>query len=219
MKRHILITGASRGLGRALAERYLREGHRVTAVARSFAEPLEGAHHIEADVAEVDPARLLGEAVGALGPVDTLIHIASTLGPVPLVPLLDTEADELLRATQVNLLAPFGLSRAAAGAMAVRQEGTIVYISSDAAVQPYATWGAYGASKAAGAHLHAIWAEELAEHGVRIVTVDPGEMNTQMHSDAMPDADPNRLASPEDIADRLFARWASSEAGRWELQS
>ena len=133
-------------------------------------------------------------------------------------PLGELDVDTYHSVFDVNVRASMEVVQAAAVHMT--DGGRIVAVSATIANHFFApALGLYGASKAAGAHLHAIWAEELAEHGVRIVTVDPGEMNTQMHADAMPDADPNRLASPEDIADRLFARWASSEAGRWELQS
>jgi NAD(P)-dependent dehydrogenase (short-subunit alcohol dehydrogenase family) len=87
--------------------------------------------------------------------------------------------------------------------MVLRGWGTFVFISSDAAVEAYPTWGAYGASKAALDHLGRIWAEELAGTGVRVVAVDPGEMDTRMHADAVPDADRSALASPDDVARRI----------------
>ncbi|HTL11349.1 MAG TPA: SDR family oxidoreductase, partial [Bdellovibrionota bacterium] len=82
--------------------------------------------------------------------------------------------------------------------------GTVLNISSDAAVNPYPTWGIYGSSKAALAHLSHIWDEELKAHGVRVIAVDPGDMDTPMHAAAIPDADPATLGRPEDAARRLL---------------
>ena len=87
--------------------------------------------------------------------------------------------------------------------MALRGGGLVVQVSSDAATTPYPGWGAYGASKAALEHLGRIWDAELAASGVRFVNVDPGEMDTRMHRDAMPEADPASLARPEQVAQRL----------------
>jgi NAD(P)-dependent dehydrogenase (short-subunit alcohol dehydrogenase family) len=105
----------------------------------------------------------------------------------------------------VNLVGPFRLSKVVAGSMALRRRGVVVNLSSDAAVEPYPTWGAYAASKAALDHLGRVWAAELAEHGVRVLAVDPGEMDTRMHADAIPDADRSTLADPDDIARRIVA--------------
>jgi len=103
----------------------------------------------------------------------------------------------------VNLLGPFRLTKALAGPMVLARRGTVVLISSDAAVESYPRWGAYGVSKAALDHLGRIWAAELAETGVRFVTIDPGEMDTRMHADAMPEADRTTLAAPMDVAARV----------------
>jgi NAD(P)-dependent dehydrogenase (short-subunit alcohol dehydrogenase family) len=89
--------------------------------------------------------------------------------------------------------------------MALRGGGTIVNISSDAAVEPYPRWGAYGASKAALDHLSRIMAAELRDAGVRVLAIDPGEMNTDMHRDAIPDADPEQLADPKTVARKIIA--------------
>jgi NAD(P)-dependent dehydrogenase (short-subunit alcohol dehydrogenase family) len=92
-----------------------------------------------------------------------------------------------------------------AGAMALRRRGVVVHISSDAAVNAYPRWGAYGASKAALDHLSRTWAAELEGTGVAFYAVDPGEMNTRMHAEAIPDADPSTLADPADVARRIVA--------------
>jgi NAD(P)-dependent dehydrogenase (short-subunit alcohol dehydrogenase family) len=103
----------------------------------------------------------------------------------------------------VNLVGPFRLSKIIGGSMALRGSGVIVHVSSDASVNAYSTWGAYSVSKAALDHLSRLWAAELDELGVRVFSVDPGEMDTAMHRDAMPDADPTTLADPENVAERI----------------
>ena len=104
------------------------------------------------------------------------------------MPLLtDTDPEAFDRVLSVNLSGPFRLTHAVAGSMLLRSTGTVVFISSDAAVEAYPGWGSYGVSKAALDHLGRIWAEELKETGVRFLMVDPGEMNTQMHAAAVPD--------------------------------
>jgi NAD(P)-dependent dehydrogenase (short-subunit alcohol dehydrogenase family) len=209
-----LVTGGSRGLGRALGQALAGAGARVALVAREASaldEAVAGirarggeAHAIAADVADKDAAwAIAGQAAALLGPVDLLVNNASTLGPVPLRLLLDTECEDLERALAVNLVGPFRLTKAIAGSMLLRGRGTIVNVSSDAAVEPYPRWGAYGASKAALDHLSRIWAAELAGTGVRVLSVDPGEMNTRMHAEAMPEADPATLADPDRVAQRI----------------
>ncbi len=231
-----LVTGASRGLGAALARELARRGARVVLVAREPG-PLEEvarsirdaggeAHALPADVGDKRAVYALAGAAAALvGPVDVLVHNASTLGVTPLPLLLDTECEDLERVLAVNLVGPFRLTKAIAGAMALRRRGLIVHVSSDAAVSAYPGWGAYGVSKAALDHLARIWAVELGATGVRVLSVDPGEMNTRMHADAMPDADPATLADPAAVAARIAdmiahaARAPSGariEAARWE---
>jgi NAD(P)-dependent dehydrogenase (short-subunit alcohol dehydrogenase family) len=159
-----------------------------------------------ADVAEIDAAAVIaGQAAALVGPLDVLINNASTLGPVPLRLLLDTDCEDLTRTLQVNLVGPFRLIKALVGPMVLRGAGTLVNVSSDAAVEAYERWGAYAASKAALDHLGRVLAAELAGTGVRVLTVDPGEMNTRMHAQAMPEADPATLADPARVAARIVA--------------
>jgi NAD(P)-dependent dehydrogenase (short-subunit alcohol dehydrogenase family) len=212
----ILITGASRGLGAALMQSLAAAGARVVGVARDAAA-LERvvahvraagheAHAVVADVAARDAAARIAGLAGALvGPVDVLVHNASSLGPVPLAPLSDIDDAAFDEAFATNVSGPFRLTRAVAGAMALRGGGLVVHISSDAAVSAYATWGPYGASKSAFDQLMRVWAAELAQAGVRFVSLDPGEMNTRMHRDAVPDADPATLLAPEQVAERVTA--------------
>jgi NAD(P)-dependent dehydrogenase (short-subunit alcohol dehydrogenase family) len=216
-----LVTGGSRGLGRALGLALARSGARVALVARDPAPLAEAvaairatggeAHAISADVGDRDATHAIaGQAAALLGPIDVLVNNASTLGPVPLRLLLDTDCEDLERALAVNLVGPFRLTKAIAGAMVLRGTGTIVNITSDAATEAYERWGAYGASKAALQQLGRIWAAELAGTGVRIVNVDPGEMDTRMHADAMPDADRSTLADPAAVAEGIVAMLAGA---------
>jgi NAD(P)-dependent dehydrogenase (short-subunit alcohol dehydrogenase family) len=203
-----LVTGASRGLGRALAEALAAKGARVALVARERA-PLD-------DVVAGIRGRggiahaIAGQAQGLVGEIGIAIHNASTLGPVPLRLLLDTECEDLAAVLETNLIGPFRLTKIFAGAMALRGAGTIVHLSSDAAVEPYPRWGAYGVSKAAQDHLSRILAAELAETGVRVLAIDPGEMDTKMHADAIPDADRATLQRPADVAAKIVAMISSS---------
>ena len=171
---------------------------------------------------------LAGAAAALVGPIDLLVHNASTLGKTPLPLLLDTDCEDLERVLAVNLVGPFRLTKAVAGSMALRRRGLIVHVSSDAAVNAYPGWGAYGVSKAALDHLGRSWAAELEGTGVRVLDVDPGEMNTRMHAEAIPDADPATLADPAVVAARIadlivhaerVPSGARVEAARWEASS
>lgn len=210
-----VVTGASRGLGRALALLLARAGARVVMVARqkdalddAVAEVTAAggtAFGIAADVGDKQQIHAIaGQAAALVGPIELLIHNASTLGPTPLPLLLDTDCEDFEQVLQVNLLGPFRLTKILAGAMALRGRGTVVHISSDAAVSAYASWGSYGVSKAALDHLSRVWAAELAGSGVRSFAVDPGEMDTAMHAAALPDADPQSLARPAEVAARII---------------
>jgi len=232
----VLITGAGRGLGAELARALAKRGARLVLVARdhatvaAVADQIRAsggeAHALAADIGDKQAIHALAGAAAALvGPVDVLVHNASTLGPTPLRLLLDTECEDLQRVLEVNLVGPFRLSKVIAGSMALRKRGLIVHVSSDAAVQAYPTWGAYSVSKAAQDHLSRLWAAELDEFGVRALSVDPGEMNTRMHADAVPDADPATLADPALVAERIariiegsdrIANGVRIEAQRWQ---
>jgi NAD(P)-dependent dehydrogenase (short-subunit alcohol dehydrogenase family) len=234
-----LVTGASRGLGAALARRLAADGARVALVARGQDElaRVVGAIRasggqacgIPADVGDKRAVHAIaGAAAAEVGPVDILVHNASTLGHVPLRPLLDTECEAFERALEVNVLGPFRLTKLVAGPMTLRGRGLVLLVTSDASVAAYAGWGAYGASKAALDHMGRILAAELEGTGVRIVTVDPGEMNTGMHADALPDADPTTLLFPDVVAGRLVRLVRASdlvpsgsrvEASAWEGSS
>src|SRR5688572_6972023 len=231
-----LITGASRGLGLALMQRLASSGARVVGVARDpqalgaavDALRRSGAdvHAVAADIADKRAVhRIAGAAAALVGPIDLLIHNASTLGPTPLRLLLDTECEDLEAVLQTNLVGPFRLSKLIAGSMALRGRGTVLHISSDAAVSAYPTWGAYSVSKAAQDHLGRVLGAELDSSGVRVLSVDPGEMDTRMHADALPDADRSTLRRPDEVADRILRllerahhipNGTRSEADQWQ---
>ncbi len=211
-----LITGASRGLGRDLARQLGRRGVRVVAVARDAiaVEAVAGeiraaggwAVALAADVADVRAIYpLVARAAESAGPLTLLVNNASTLGAVPLRPLLETECEDLVRVLETNLIGPFRLMKAVLGSMLVRERGMVVNISSDAAREAYPNWGAYSASKAALHHLTRVWEAELGAGAVRFLSFDPGEMDTEMHADALPESDRASLQNPADVAARLLS--------------
>lgn len=213
----IAVTGGTSGLGLALVRALHARGARVAFVARDagrvqrVAAELPGTHGIVGDIArKTDTHRIALQINAALGGLDVLVNNASSLGPVPLALLADTECEDLETALAANLVGPFRLTKALLGSLTAsareRRAALIVNISSDAAVTPYAGWGAYGASKAALLHLSRIWNEELAEHRVRVLSFDPGDMDTPLHALAVPDADPAGLKRPADSARELVAK-------------
>ena len=209
----VAVTGGTSGLGLALVREMLARGAQVAFVARGR-ERVEGVaratggHGIVGDVSRKEEIhRIALQIVGELGGLDILVNNASDLGPVPLALLGDTECEELEHALATNLLGPFRLTRALLGALAASaREGrgaVVVNVSSDAAVNAYPRWGAYGASKAALRHLSQIWDAELAPEGVHFLSLDPGDMDTPLHTLAVPDADPATLKRPEAAAREL----------------
>jgi NAD(P)-dependent dehydrogenase (short-subunit alcohol dehydrogenase family) len=146
--------------------------------------------------------------VGRLGGLDVLINNASDLGPTPLALLGDTECEDLERALATNLLGPFRLTKALLGALsASAREGrgaAVLNVSSDAAINPYPRWGAYGASKAALRHLSGIWGAETESEGICFLSLDPGDMDTPLHALAVPEADPASLKQPQVAACELL---------------
>ncbi len=216
----VAVTGGTSGLGLALVRELTGRGARVAFVARtaervsSVAREHEGAHGVVGDVSVKDDIYPIAvQIAGELGGLDVLVNNASDLGPVPLVMLSDTECEDMERAFQTNVIGPFRLTKALMGALAASaREGrgaVVVNISSDAAVNAYPGWGAYGASKAALAHLTNIWGEEHKADGVRFLALDPGDMDTPMHAAAIPDADPATLKRPEDAAREVAAAIAA----------
>ena len=221
----VAVTGGTSGLGLALVEQLQREGASVAFIARDAARVralalrLPGTHGIAGDISKKQDIHALAlQVTSLLGGVDLVVNNASTLGPDSLRPLADTDCEDFESALQTNVLGPFRLAKALLGALAASaREGRpalVLNISSDAAVNAYAGWGAYGASKAALAHMSRIWDEELRGHGIRFVAVDPGDMDTPMHAQAVPDADRSTLKQPSAAARELLALVADTLQAR-----
>jgi NAD(P)-dependent dehydrogenase (short-subunit alcohol dehydrogenase family) len=219
-----LITGASQGLGRALAEALSAQGWRLVIDAR-HADRLDAAAAVvraRSDVVAVagdvaDPVHRaeLVAAVERLGRLDVLVNNASTLGASPLPPLDSIDLDVLRTTYEVNVVAPLALAQALLPFLTA-SKGTIVNITSDAAVEPYEGWGGYGSSKAALEHVSAILAAEHPE--LRVRWVDPGDMRTEMHQDAFPGEDISDRPLPESVVPQLVALLGSDEpSGRARL--
>ncbi len=208
-----IVTGGSRGLGRALARELLGRGPTVIIDGRDRSE-LERARQelsqlgelvaIPGDVGNSDHVHALVDAARRLGRLDLLINNASTLGKVPLPVVGDIDRDTFRSLFDVNVFAPIHLSRHALELMGRSAVSTIVNITSDAAVEPYPSWGGYGATKAALEHLSRVLAAELGGTSTRVLVFDPGDMNTAMHRDAVPDADASQLRDPADSARALL---------------
>jgi NAD(P)-dependent dehydrogenase (short-subunit alcohol dehydrogenase family) len=204
-----LITGASAGLGRALAAALAARGTRLVVDAR-------GTDRLRAAVAALprpdlvtavpgdvaDPAHRAELAAAVGGRLDLLVLNASTLGPSPLPRLADLDPGELTRILAVNTVAPLALAQTLLPALA-RASGQVLAISSDAAVEAYPGWGGYGASKAALDQLVAVLAAEHPE--LRIRSVDPGDMDTGMQRAAFPGEDTSDRPAPETVVPALLA--------------
>jgi NAD(P)-dependent dehydrogenase (short-subunit alcohol dehydrogenase family) len=202
--RTAIVTGASRGLGLALARALAERDWRLVIDAR-------GAAALEAARAELAAVALPGdiadgahrrELVAAAGdPIDLVVNNASVLGPSPMPPVADLAPAALEDILQANVLGPLGLIQLALPHMP--GGGRIVNITSDAAVEPYEGWGGYGASKAALDQLTRILAAERPD--LRVYSVDPGDMRTQMHQDAFPGEDISDRPPPEASVPGLMA--------------
>ena len=225
-----LVTGASRGLGFAVAGLLAREGANLVIAGRDAAQ-LERARAslaehadvvaVAADVSE-DAESIVGAGVRRFGAIDILIHNASELGPSPMPSLSDLPWQTMERILRVNVTAPLHVTQLALPGMIARGAGTIVSISSDAGVNAYPGWGGYGASKAALEHLSRTLAVELGEaHGIRVIVIDPGDMDTQMHRLAEPGVDLSHLAKPESVAPAIVELIADDgvRQGRFEAQA
>jgi NAD(P)-dependent dehydrogenase (short-subunit alcohol dehydrogenase family) len=219
-----LITGASRGLGRALAVEFGGRGAKLVINSRASSEETLadtekklrdlGAQvlSVVADVSQrADVERLAGAALARFGRVDVLVNNASALGPTPMSYLIDTPIDDFERVMHTNTMGPFMLTRALVGQMISRGSGSIINVTSDAGVVGYPTWGAYGVSKSALDQLTRTWAAELEGTGVRVNSVDPGDMNTRMKRESDPDGDASDWADPESVT-AVFAYLASDES-------
>jgi NAD(P)-dependent dehydrogenase (short-subunit alcohol dehydrogenase family) len=205
-----LVTGASRGFGRALAIDLAKTGWSVVIDARhgeslrkvkmlleSMGAPVIS---VTGDLADPDHRSELIKSAGVLGGLDLLVNNASELGPTPLPALENYDLVDLRRVYEVNVFAPLGLVQAALPILR-RSHGTIVSLSSDAAVKPYEGWGGYGPSKAALDQLHQVLAAE--EPKLLVYQFDPGDMQTDMHRAASPSEDLSGLPQPEAVVPAL----------------
>ncbi|HKW04432.1 MAG TPA: SDR family oxidoreductase [Nitrososphaerales archaeon] len=228
--KYALITGASRGLGEAIARDYAREGAAgialVSRSAKSASLKQDRAKFfpISADLSHPEEI----EKVTALamdefnGRLDVLVNNASDIGPTPLPILLDYPTDHFRKILETNLIAPFLLTRALFPAIR-ESTGSIINVTSDAARHGYPGWGAYGISKSGLESMTRTLAVELKEAGVRVNLVDPGNMNTLMHRRAEPEEDSTQWADPRDVTE-VFLYLASDESKstsgkRFEAQS
>ena len=211
-----VITGASRGLGRAMTLAFAREGASLAIAARGQADLDRVAAEARALGAEVlpivadmrvtrDVERVVVLTLDHFERVDVLVNNASELGPTPLPQLVDYPPHVFADVLKVNLQAPFHLTWSLLGGMLQRDSGIIINVTSDVAINGYPGWGAYSVSKAAIEGMTRTWAAELEGTGVRIFAVDPGDMNTEMHLAALPDDDPTELLDPADVAEAFLA--------------
>ncbi|MER6998333.1 SDR family NAD(P)-dependent oxidoreductase [Streptomyces sp. NPDC000410] len=201
-----IITGASKGLGRALGEALARRGWDLVLDARTASVLEETARGLRehgtrvtavpGDVTDAAHRTDLVAAARRLGSLDLLVSNASALGAEPLVRLAEQPLEGLRAALETNVVAALGLVQEALPLLRAGAAGAVIAVSSDAAAEAYETWGGYGASKAALDHLATVLAEE--EPGLRVWAVDPGDMGTDLYAAAVPDDDEPRPA-PESV--------------------
>lgn len=201
-----LITGASKGLGLTLASFLAAQDYGLIITARNAGQLDQAAEGLRAQGGTVkavagdvsDPAHRgqLLEAVQEAGRLDLLVNSASSLGPLPMPNLADYPLEGLRRVFEVNTVAPLALVQAMRPFLSLSQ-GLVVNLSSDAAGGGYEGWGGYGASKAALDLISLTLANELQEEGIAVVSVDPGDMRTDMQQDAFPGEDISDRPRPE----------------------
>ena len=199
-----LITGASKGLGRALAGALAARGWRLVVDARtpgSLAAELPGAAVVAGDVTDPGHRGALAAAVDTLGRLDLLVNNASDLGPSPLPALARYPLEALRRVYETDVVAPLALIQMMAPRLRAAR-GIVVNVSSDAAAEPYPGWGGYGSAKAALDQLSAVLAVE--EPDLRVYAVDPGDMRTDMHQAAFPGEDITDRPEPAAVVPALL---------------
>ena len=221
-----IITGASRGLGLALAHALADRGWNLVLDARggetlqAAAEALSPKTQVVAvtgDVADEAHRGELVEAARALGGPDLLVNNASIIGPSPQPKLADYPLDDFRAVYEVNVTAPLALIQAALPLLTQSPQGRILNVTSDAGVEGYAGWGGYGSSKAALEQLSKVLAAEHPE--LQVWWVDPGDMNTQMLQEAYPDEDvSDRPSSEESVPGILKLIDDDAPSGRYEAR-
>jgi NAD(P)-dependent dehydrogenase (short-subunit alcohol dehydrogenase family) len=224
-RRTALITGASRGLGLALARALAEEGWTLIidargedALERARAELSERTRvvAIPGDVSDPEHRAALADAVRKVGGLDALVNNASILGPSPQPALLDYPLDVLEEVYRANTLSPLALVQVLRNEL--KQDARVINVTSDAAVEPYEGWGGYGSSKAALEQLSNILAAE--NPNVRVYRVDPGDMRTRMHQEAFPDEAISDRPLPEESVPGFLKLIAGDlPSGRYEARS
>lgn len=223
--KHILITGASQGLGKQLAIDFAQAGSAGIAI---IARDGEALRKLQQNINEISPQTQvlaisadltkqedIERAIAATlnefnGRLDVLINNASSIGISPMPYLLDYPLEDFRNVINTNLIAPFLLIKKALPAM-IENGGSIINVTSDAGVTGYPGWGAYGISKFGIEGMSQTWAAELEDSEVRVNWVDPGDMNTAMHRAAEPEEDPNQWANPAEVTE-VFIYLASEDS-------
>jgi NAD(P)-dependent dehydrogenase (short-subunit alcohol dehydrogenase family) len=202
--RTAIVTGGSHGLGRALVRELSARHWQVVTDGRDpadLAAAVDGLTGVTAIAGDITSAAHRADLVAAAGPIDLVVNNAGGLGPSPLPAVADYPLGDLEALFAVNVVAPVGLIQAALGQLTAG--ATIVDITSDAAVEAYAGWGGYGATKAALDHIGRVLAAERSD--LRVLTVDPGDMRTRMHQDAFPGEDISDRPPPEASVPAILA--------------
>lgn len=224
-----IVTGASRGLGAAMAAALAKDGWSVVIDARgepaldgSRANALSGAAPrttvvaLAGDITDPAHRRALVAEAERLGGLDLLVNNASRLGPSPQPNLAGYPLEELRAVFEANVVAPTALTQLASPLLRTSPNPRVVNVTSDASVEAYDGWGGYGASKAALDHISAVLAVE--EPGIRVWAVDPGDMRTQMHQEAFPGEDISDRPPPESVVPGLMSLLESDRpSGRYRL--
>jgi NAD(P)-dependent dehydrogenase (short-subunit alcohol dehydrogenase family) len=224
-----IVTGGSRGLGKALARELLAKGltviidgrdpddleHARAVILSEAALAANSLIAIPGDVADPQHVHTLVNAAERIGRLDLLVNNASTLGKVPLPAIDALDRDTFDALFDINVFAPIHLIQHALKLLRRSELSTIVNVTSDAGVEAYPTWGGYGSTKAALEHVSRVLAAELEGSSTRVLVFDPGDMNTAMHRDAVPDADPDELRDPADSA-RALVRAIAEMRNRFE---
>ena len=205
-----VITGSSRGLGRAVTTALHARGWHLVVDARHADDlsaatrdlrPNERIHPVPGDVTDPAHRRQLAATAGVTGGGDLLVNNASTLGASPLPPIAELDPETLTRVLTTNVVAPVDLIRTMLPQL-LTHGGTVINVTSDAAVEPYETWGGYGSSKAALDQVSAVLAAE--QPALRVYAFDPGDMRTAMHQAAFPDEDISDRPEPGSVVPALL---------------
>ena len=218
----VVITGASKGLGRALTIAFAKQGYNLAICARGEEKLMAVKKIVEdmgsrvlavtADVTNMrDIETFISMTESKFGHIDVLINNAAALGPSPMPLLLDYLEEDFLNVLRANILSPFSVTKRVLPGMLQRNVGSIINVTSEAGQTGYAGWGAYGVSKFALEGLTETWADELAETAIRMNMIDPGSMDTDMQALANPEPE-EELVKPKEVVDAFL--YLASDASR-----